>query len=65
MRNYLGEPKAQDETKLGYNGGVGVAVSLGRVEGFVEGRVQRIHTDRELFYKKFFQAVPLMIGFQF
>jgi hypothetical protein len=50
-------------TKFGIDGGAGLALDIGRVEAFVEGRVQNVFTNKGfLTSAKQIEAVPVSAG---
>jgi opacity protein-like surface antigen len=51
--------------KFGIDGGGGLALRLGRLEAFVEGRVQNVYTDQGAIDAKSIRAVPLTFGILF
>lgn len=53
------------QTRFGVDGGAGIAVALGRLSAFVEGRVQNVYSDRGVINAKSIQAVPVSFGFLF
>jgi hypothetical protein len=52
-------------TKFGIDGGAGLAIKLGRLEGFVEGRVQNVYTDTGFINEKNIQSIPVTFGILF
>ena len=50
------------QTKLGVDGGAGLSFHLGRVNAFVEGRVQNIYTDQGAIDPKSIRSVPVTSG---
>jgi hypothetical protein len=68
VKNTLNAPTGSVSTsslKFGIDGGVGIAISLGRLSAFVEGRVQNIYTDSGTVRLKNIQAVPVSFGILF
>jgi len=51
--------------KFGVDGGAGIALNIGRIAAFVEGRVQNIYTDQGAINLKSIQAVPVSFGIIF
>jgi hypothetical protein len=52
--------------KFGIDGGGGLAIRLGRLEAFVEGRVQNVYTsDKGLVDTKSIQSIPVSFGIIF
>ena len=50
---------------FGIDGGAGLAVSLGRLSAFVEGRVQNVYSDRGVINAKSIRSVPVSFGILF
>ena len=50
---------------FGIDGGAGVGLKLGRLEAFVEGRVQNVYTDKGAIDAKSIQAIPVTFGIMF
>lgn len=56
----------QTSTSFGINGGAGVLLRLGRIEGFVEARLTNVYTKAEKFANlKNVQFVPVTVGLSF
>ncbi len=53
------------QLKFGIDGGVGVALKIGRLDAFIEGHMQNVYTDRGLIDAKSIQAVPVSFGVLF
>ena len=51
--------------KWGIDGGAGVTLKLGRLQAFVEGRVQNIYTDKGAIDTKTITAIPVTFGVLF
>lgn len=49
-------------TKFGIDGGGGLAVRLGRLEAFLEGRLQNVYTDQGAIDTKSIRAIPVTFG---
>ena len=47
---------------FGIDGGGGIQLKLGRLEAFVEGRVQNVYTDQGVINAKTIQAIPVSFG---
>ena len=56
---------SQSETKFGIDGGAGLAFTIGRVDAFVEGRVQNVYTDQGVIDTKSIRTVPVTFGIIF
>ncbi len=56
---------SQSSLKFGVDGGAGLAIKLGRLSAFVEGRIQNIYTQNGLANLKNIQAVPVSFGLLF
>ncbi len=68
VKNTLNNPTGSVSTsslKFGIDGGAGIAISIGRLSAFVEGRVQNIYTDSGAVKLKNIQAVPVSFGIIF
>lgn len=52
-------------TKFGIDGGAGLALKLGRIDGFIEARIQNVYTDEGVIDKKSVQFVPVTFGLVF
>lgn len=52
-------------TKFGVDAGGGLSLRLGRLEAFVEGRVQNVYTDAGFINGKNIQSVPVTFGILF
>ncbi len=52
-------------TKFGIDGGAGLALRLGRLDGFIEARVQNVFTEAGLVDAKSIRSVPLTFGILF
>lgn len=51
--------------KLGIDGGAGLALRLGRIDAFVEGKVQNVYTDQGLIDTKSIRVIPISFGIVF
>ncbi len=56
---------AVSQLKFGIDGGVGLALRLGRLDAFVEGHLQNVYTQRGLIDARSIQAVPVSFGVLF
>jgi opacity protein-like surface antigen len=52
-------------TEFGINGGAGVALRLGKLNGFVEGRVDNVFTEKGMIDEQQIQVVPVTFGLTF
>lgn len=50
---------------FGVDGGGGLSLKLGRLEAFVEGRVQNVYTDKGAIDAKSIQSIPVSFGILF
>ena len=50
---------------FGVDGGGGLGLKLGRLEAFVEGRVQNVYTDKGAIDAKSIQSIPVSFGILF
>jgi hypothetical protein len=51
--------------KFGIDGGAGVRLKFGRLEAFVEGKVQNVYTDQGVIDKKTITSIPVAFGILF
>lgn len=58
-------PTSESKTHFGINGGAGVALHLGMVNGFVEGRVDNVYTESGAIDTNQIQFVPVTFGLTF
>ena len=58
-------PTSISNTEFGINGGAGVAFSLGKLNGFVEGRVDNVFTEKGAIDQADIQVVPVTFGLTF
>jgi hypothetical protein len=56
---------SQSATKFGIDGGAGLAFTIGRVDAFVEGRVQNVYTDQGVMDTKSIRTIPVTFGIIF
>jgi len=56
---------ATSATKFGIDGGAGVALRIGRLEGFVEARVQNVFTEAGVVDASTIRSVPVTFGILF
>ena len=60
-----GQDFSESKTHFGIDGGAGIAVNIGRIAAFVEGRVQNVYTDKGTIDTKTITTVPVTFGLQF
>jgi hypothetical protein len=60
-----GPARSESVTQFGIDGGAGLAFRLGRLEAFVEGRVQNIYTDAGAIDSRSIRAIPVSFGILF
>lgn len=60
-----GEEISESTTEFGIDGGAGLAVKLGRLEAFIEGRIQNVYTDQGVIDSKSIRAIPVTFGILF
>lgn len=56
---------SESVTEFGIDDGAGIAFRLGRLEAFVEGRVQHIHTEAGAIDARSIRAIPVSFGILF
>ena len=56
---------SESKTHFGIDGGAGLAVNIGRIAAFVEGRVQNVYTEKGYIDTKTITTVPVTFGLQF
>jgi len=52
-------------TKFGVDGGAGLAFTLGRIDAYVEGKVQNVYSDQGLIDTKSIRVIPVSFGIVF
>ena len=52
-------------TKFGIDGGAGLAVQIGRIDAFLEARLQNVYTERGFVDQKTIQVIPITFGIVF
>jgi hypothetical protein len=52
-------------TRFGIDGGAGLALRLGRLEGFIEARLQNVYTEAGLIDTRTITAIPVTFGVLF
>jgi len=60
-----GPAVSESVTEFGIDGGAGLAFRLGRLEAFVEGRVQNIYTEAGAIDSRSIRAIPVTLGILF
>ncbi|HET7458770.1 MAG TPA: outer membrane beta-barrel protein [Gemmatimonadaceae bacterium] len=60
-----GQSFSRSKTQFGIDGGAGIAVNIGPIAAFVEGRVQNVYTDKGAIDTKTITTVPVTFGVQF
>ena len=60
-----GQATSTSQFNFGLDGGAGLAISIGRLSAFVEGRVQNVYTQRGMTDLKSIQSVPVSFGILF
>lgn len=60
-----GAAPSTSSIRFGVDGGGGLGLKLGRLEAFVEGRVQNIYTDEGAIDAKSIQSIPVSFGILF
>jgi opacity protein-like surface antigen len=60
-----GPAVSESVTEFGIDGGAGLAFRLGRLEAFVEGRVQNIYTEAGAIDARSIRAIPVTLGILF
>lgn len=56
---------SNSQFKFGVDGGAGIALGVGRLSAFVEGKVQNIYTEKGAINLKNIQTVPVSFGIMF
>lgn len=65
LTNTAGTTTSSSDTKFGIDGGGGLALKLGRLEAFIEGRVQNVYTDKGAIDTKTITSIPVTFGIIF
>ena len=60
-----GQSTSTSQFNWGLDGGAGLAISIGRLSAFVEGRVQNVYTQKGMADLKSIQSVPVSFGIMF
>jgi opacity protein-like surface antigen len=58
-------PTSDSKTHFGINGGAGVTLHLGSINGYVEGRVDNVFTEKGMIDTQQVQLVPVTFGLTF
>ena len=58
-------PTSVTNTHFGINGGAGVALHLGMINGYLEGRIDNVFTDKGVIDTNQIQVVPVTFGLTF
>ena len=60
-----GQSTSSSQFNFGLDGGAGLAISIGRLSAFVEGRVQNVYTQHGMTDLRSIQSVPVSFGILF
>jgi hypothetical protein len=52
-------------TKFGFDAGGGISLRLGRIDGFIEGRIQNVYTEKGAIDLKSVKVIPVTFGIIF
>lgn len=58
-------PISESDIRFGINGGAGVAIQLGLVNGYLEGRVDNVFTEKGMIDAEQIQVIPVTFGLSF
>lgn len=58
-------PTSVTKTRFGINGGAGVALHLGMINGYIEGRIDNVFTEKGVIDTDQIQLVPVTFGLTF
>jgi opacity protein-like surface antigen len=58
-------PTSVNNVRFGINGGAGVTLHLGMINGFIEGRVDNVYTEKGVIDTDQIQVVPVTFGLTF
>ena len=58
-------PTSVTDTRFGINGGAGVALNFGKINGYIEGRVDNVFTQKGMIDSEQIQVVPVTFGLTF
>ena len=62
LEDVSGESTSKSTTQVMVDGGAGVAVKIGPIKGFLEGRLSNVMNDGELIDFDSVQTVPVTLG---
>ena len=57
--------ESTSSTRFGIDGGAGIALRIGRLEGFIEARLQNVYTEAGVIDTKTIRSVPVTFGILF
>lgn len=57
--------ESESQLRFGIDGGGGLSLRLGRLEAFVEGRVQNVYTEKGAIDRKDIRSIPVTFGILF
>ena len=57
--------QTNSQTKFAINGGAGLAIKVGRMDAYIEGRVANVYTDKGFIDKKTVEYIPVTFGIIF
>jgi hypothetical protein len=60
-----GGSESSAETNIGVDGGAGIALRLGRIDAFIEARMQNVYTNKGFIDTKSIQTIPVTFGILF
>jgi hypothetical protein len=60
-----GASSSSSATNLAIDGGAGIALKLGRIDAFIEARIQNVYADKAFIDTKKIQAIPVTFGILF
>lgn len=60
-----GVSTSDSQTKFGVDGGAGLSLRIGRLDAFIEGRVQNVYTDEGVIDAKSIRSIPVTFGILF
>lgn len=65
--SYDGTASSSDfsSTKFGVDGGAGLAIHMGRIDAFIEARLQNVYTEKGLIDQTTIQVIPVTFGIVF
>lgn len=59
------DASTQSDLRFGIDGGAGLGLRFGRLEGFIEARIQNVYTDQGAIETKSIRSVPVTFGLLF